>query len=272
MKVTIFLYCILNLIFVQSAYGRNVQDVIAEAKKTSMRYYTEAQINETLYVCPLVSNKQMDVLLKTHPPTEDSVIIDIGSGLGACSRHLALLGYTVYSIDSHFMIMTQQLAHFCDYNIKDIGNKEIYLTQCNTIKNNNFHYIFGEFTDPKVINQITQKHPKWNVVIALDSLQFFNDTQRQSTLKVIDKHLVPSGIFVASSIPQKFYKNKEIFGGVHEFSLAQMLENPIFNKYNIKSKIFNKEYYTKYFDVIEYHKFLRLTNLVKQDHAQNPTK
>jgi 16S rRNA A1518/A1519 N6-dimethyltransferase RsmA/KsgA/DIM1 with predicted DNA glycosylase/AP lyase activity len=82
-----------------------------------------------LYNCALDSNKQIEVILKEHPPTKDSVVIDIGSGWGRCTRYLALLGYTVYSIELDRRMQQIQEDVFCDFPVKAIL-RSIERTHC----------------------------------------------------------------------------------------------------------------------------------------------
>ena len=51
-------------------------------------------------------------LLKQHPPIYGKVVIDIGSGLGQCSRQLALLGYKVFSVEKDQQMMNWQSIIF----------------------------------------------------------------------------------------------------------------------------------------------------------------
>ena len=55
----------------------------------------------------------VDILL-IHPPTEgEIVLVDIGSGWGACAKQFALLGYKVYSIDIDQRHLDFQKNDFC---------------------------------------------------------------------------------------------------------------------------------------------------------------
>lgn len=117
-KKTIFL-CLAVFLFAQSVLGHNVEDSIAIAQKGALgqtgQSITYERTYDLLYTCPLDSNKQIEVILKESPPTKDNVVIDIGSGLGRGSRHLALLGYTVYSIDAAPGRQQIQEDLFCDF-------------------------------------------------------------------------------------------------------------------------------------------------------------
>ena len=267
--------------FCAIAFGQSYQDAIASCqKKTKAR---ADMCYEMLYTCPLVSNDQMDLILKEHSPTEDSVIIDIGSGLGGCSRYLAVLGYTIYSIDFTPEILQTQKNNFCNFPISEaltelptpknnppmLLGKDALITRCQNALKRRVHFIEGDFSDEKVINLITNIHPKWNVVIALDSLQFFNDSKRQATLNIIDKHLVSNGVFIASTFPKSNYGNKSstLFGGVYEFDLEQLLHNSILTKYTTISTIDNKNYKSLLTRGKWLNKFLRLVALTKENNA-----
>jgi hypothetical protein len=49
--------------------------------------------------CSLTDYNFFPYLLTYMPPEGNRVVLDVGSGWGACSKQLALLGYKVYSID-----------------------------------------------------------------------------------------------------------------------------------------------------------------------------
>lgn len=231
-----------------------------------------------LYSCPLYSNKQIELILKEHPPTKDTIVIDIGSGTGNCSRHLALLGYTVYSIDAHNDMQQLQEDLFCDFPIESIltsiekqksdpsiRNKDTYINYCKETLKNRMYFIEGDFSDKNVISAITQKHPKWNVVIALDSLQFFSHSQREKAFESIDKNLASGGILIVSTLPKKYYRNDEPFGGVHDFKIEDLLTNQqVITGYAKYSAISNEQYNTEYLSEKTYNpKFLRLVTLIR---------
>jgi precorrin-6B methylase 2 len=278
-KKVIFL-CSMVLLLVHSVFGGNIEDSIAVLQKdapdkTGQMSYERAY--DLLYNCALDSNKQIEVILKEHPPTKDSVVIDIGSGWGRCTRYLALLGYTVYSIELDRRMQQIQEDVFCDFPVKailrsiekqksdpSIWNKDTYINYCKETLKNRVHFIDGDFSDKNVISIITQKHPKWNIVIALDSLQFFNDSQRKKAFQSIDKHLVSSGILIVSTVPKKYYSNDKLFGGVHDFTTEELLTYPkIISEYTKYSVIENKQYNTTNSAEKSYPEFLRLVTLVK---------
>jgi cyclopropane fatty-acyl-phospholipid synthase-like methyltransferase len=278
-KKVIFL-CSMVLLLVHSVFGGNIEDSIAVLQKdapdkTGQMSYERAY--DLLYNCALDSNKQIEVILKEHPPTNDSVVIDIGSGWGRCTRYLALLGYTVYSIELNREMQQIQENKFCDFPIESIltsiekqksdpsiWNKDTYINYCKETLKNRVHFIEGDFSDKNVISAITQKHPKWNIVIALDSLQFFNDSQRKKAFQSIDKHLVSSGILIVSTLPKKRYRNQELFGGVYDFKIEDLLTYPkIITGYTKYSVIDNMQYNTINSAEKNYPKFLRLVTLVK---------
>ena len=279
-KKAALLFCIVSL-FVQPVFGHNIKDSIAKMKhRVSSNLgeeISDAMIYELLYTCALDSNNQLEIILKEYPPTKDNIIIDIGSGTGACSRLLALIGYTVYSIDSTLGMVSLQKNNFCDFPVKSIlekldvqkfdrsiHNEDTYTDYCKETLKNRVHFIEGDFSDENVISSITRNHPKWNVVIALDSLQFFNNFQREEALKSINKNLVSGGILIVSTLPKKYYGNDMIFGGIHDFSIEhKLLRYNILSKYTIYDGIYNKQYNTNYPREKWYPKFLRLVTLIR---------
>lgn len=129
------------------------------------------------------------------------------------------------------------------------------------------NFVEGDFSYDSVVNDITQKHPKWNIVIALDSLQFFNEDERERAFKSIDKHLVSGGVLIVSSLPKEYYMaiGSDPFGGVHSFNIEDMLMRPdILSGYNVQSKIDNKNYITGAIREKTHPKFLRIVTLIKK--------
>ena len=190
---------------------------------------------------------------------------------------MSLLGYTVYSIDAGHGMQQIQEDVFCDFPIESIltsiekqksdpsiWNKDTYINYCKETLKNRVHFIEGDFSDKNVISAITQKHPKWNIVIALDSLQFFSNSQREKAFESIDKNLVAGGILIVSTLPKEYYGNDELFGGVHDFKIEDLLTNHKLNTgYTKYSAISNEQYNTEHFTEKTYTKFLRLVTLVK---------
>ena len=265
--------CFIILLFVQPVFGHNIKDSLAKMRhKLSSYEMSDDMIYDVLYTCALDSNNQLEVILKEHPPTKDNIIIDIGSGSGACSRLLALMGYTVYSIDRTLGMISSQKDHFCDFPIKSIlekldgsiNNEDAYTDYCKETLKHRMHFIEGDFSDKNVISSITRNHPKWNIVIALDSLQFFNNSQREEALRSINKNLVLGGILIVSTLPKKYYGSDIVFGGVHNFSIDHLLTRySILSKYTIYEGLYNKQYKTNYPRELWYPKFLRLVTLIK---------
>lgn len=272
-KLLITIPTLLFIALVNIALGSSVDDRIAAVIEQSPGT-NEEHAYESLYVCPLEKNNQMEVVLKKHPPTKDNVIIDIGSGNGRCSRYLSALGYTVYSVDSWENSILAQKISFCDFDIKSIlkhlawiQDEQSYNDYCKKFVRDRVHFIEDDFSKKNVIDFITQKHPKWNVVIALDSFQFFSDAQRDAALEAINTNLVSGGILIVSALPKSYYglNANKIFSGVYDFNIEDMItRNDIKNKYTVYSKISNKDYNTNYTREKWHPQFLRSVTLTRK--------
>ncbi len=191
-------------------------------------------------ICSLDDNNQIQFLLKQHPPIYGKVVIDIGSGLGQCSRQLALLGYKVFSIEKDQQMMNWQKHNFCapiapetfvyffwKQNNPQMLNQDIFNNYCKQVKENKVHFITDNFVNSKALQQIIKQYKKWDIVLGLMSLQFFNSEDRRSAFEIINKHQTEGGVLILSTQPKNTYKNVKLFGGVYDFSLKEMLYNPI---------------------------------------------
>ena len=179
--------------------------------------------------CGLTPENKMIFLAIPSVSSNKGVVVDIGSGWGACSKQLALLGYKVYSIDKDKRHIQFQKDDFCrmpgEYTFlhkyweltgsEYINNESAFKEYCETIKKQNIKFITGNFTDPKTIEQI--QDTRWSVVVALNSMHFMNDKEKEMTSNMIDKHLDKEGVFFLkanqkkdSSTPYNF-KVKDLF-------------------------------------------------------------
>jgi len=274
-KLLIIIPTLLFIVLVNIALGSSVDDRIAAAIERSPGISKE-RAYESFYVCSLERNNQMEFILKKYPPTKDNVIIDIGSGTGRCSRYLSFLGYTVYSVDSLGGIISKQKLSFCDFPIKSIiknlpwkqdQDEHVYNHYCENSVKNKVNFIEDDFSKEHVISSIVQKHPKWNVVIALDSFQYFSDAQREAALEAINANLVSGGVLIVSAMPKSIYGSNadKLLGGVYDFNIEDMItKNDIKNKYTVYSQIYNKDYDTNYIGEKRHSKFLRLVVLIRK--------
>ena len=196
--------------------------------------------------CQLDIENQVPLLLHTHPPDKnDVVVVDIGSGWGACSKQLALLGYKVYSIDKDQRHLKFQEDNFCTMPAPDtflyhywkvhnpaILEKQKFKHYCYQIKDKNIVYIAGNFTDEKIINQLKQK--QWNIVLSLDSLQFMNPKDREDTFKLINKHIQNKGIFILKTKRKNDYSSDNLL--IYDFDLHHTFYQ-IFIDYKVLSSL-----------------------------------
>lgn len=191
--------------------------------------------------CQLDNENLILLLLYIYPPKQgDFVIVDIGSGWGPCSKQLALLGYKVYSIDIEQRHLDFQKDNFCTMPLPDtflyqywkVNNPELlteyfFKQHCSKIKENNIIYINGDFADKEVVKNIDTQ---WNIVLALDSLQFMNLEGWTNTFKFVDNNLSEDGIFIIKT------KSKERYGVesplIHDFDLHNMFHK-IFSDYKV---------------------------------------
>lgn len=188
--------------------------------------------------CSLTDYNFIPYLLTYMPPKGNRVVVDAGSGWGACSKQLALLGYKVYSIDIDGSHIDFQKKDFCNapdehtfiynywkiYNPRLISEPEYFQQYCQNSQKN-IEYIVGDFSKEKVINKIPNNNI--DIILAIDSIQFIeSENQRFKTFQLLDTLLKKGGIFFIQSPTQ--YEHK------YNFDLAQeILSNQFFRKYKV---------------------------------------
>lgn len=164
--------------------------------------------------CFLTSGNLLLSILLEFPPTKNQYkVIDIGSGFGACAKHMALLGYKVFSVDKDNGHMFMQKINKCG-DLKEDSFAYLYLshynpaliksfsTTCPPLIEKNLTLIEGFFPDRQVIEKINQDHKQWDLVLALNSFQFMDRKSLYKALDVIGTNLKVGGRFyfiVASS-------------------------------------------------------------------------
>jgi 2-polyprenyl-3-methyl-5-hydroxy-6-metoxy-1,4-benzoquinol methylase len=157
--------------------------------------------------CRLNVDNHILYLLHYYKPNKNIKILDIGSGWGACSKELALLGYTVYSVELDKRHIDYQKEHFCDNFQEDsfeyeyfkknrphLLNDQSFNHYCKGIFQQNIKYIEGKFEDINTLKEINSTD--WDIVLALDTIQFMNKNTVDSFFKIIDTNLSKNGIFV----------------------------------------------------------------------------
>ena len=62
--------------------------------------------------CSILPLSLLD-LHHNYPSSTHPVVVDLGSGYGACAKQMAVFGYEVYSIDEESRHIDKQEEHFC---------------------------------------------------------------------------------------------------------------------------------------------------------------
>lgn len=229
----------------------NLIDLYSDFIKYRKNYYLNNQEalnsnHKTLNICSLDANNQIQYLLENHPPENGKIVVDIGSGLGQCSKQLALLGYEVFSIDKESKMIEFQKHNFCEPIAPEtfvyfywkrykpyLLNKDNYNNYCQKIRDTKVHFITDNFISDNTLKKLERNKKVWDIVIGLMSLQFFDDRERKIALKIIDDHQSHNSILILSTQPSHMYKDKTLFGGVYNFSLEEMLDSSINKKYKV---------------------------------------
>ena len=188
--------------------------------------------------CSLTNDNFIPYLLTYMPPERDRVVVDAGSGWGACSKQLALLGYKVYSIDIDSGHIDFQKKDFCNapdehtfiynywkmHNPKLISEPAYFQRYCQNSQKN-IEYIVGDFSEERVISKIQRDDV--DVILAIDSMQFIeSENKRFKTFQLLDTLLKKGGIFFIQTPTQ--YEHK------YDFDLdKEVLSNQFFRRYKV---------------------------------------
>ena len=203
-------------------------------------YNISAMLNKmggsSKHYCPLTEYNFTPYLLLHFPPQNGKVVVDLGSGWGSCSKQLALLGYTVYSVDIDQGHLNFQKSNFCTipdhhtfihnhwkiYDSKLVEDKRYFQEHCRD-SSQNIKYILGDFAKDSLLNKI--ENNSVDILLVIDSMQFISDIdQRFRTLKLFDKKLKKNGILFVKSPTQYQYT----------FDIkAEILHNPVFRNYKV---------------------------------------
>lgn len=230
--------------YIKRTYNKTLNDTMPmfNSNGSASTKYCQLDLGQTF---------QIPLLLHTHPPTKDSVVvIDIGSGWGACSKQLALLGYKVYSVDIDQRHLDFQKSNFCEmpatdtflYQYWKVNNpqmldKHFFKNYCKKIKDKNIVYIAGNFANQKTIKKINKD--RWNIVLSLDSLQFMNKKDRDNTFKIVNQHLQEKDIFILKTKRKIQYNSNDPL--IYDFDLHNNFHQ-IFIDYKILSSwIYNSK-------------------------------
>jgi len=195
-------------------------------------------------ICHLIQSNQLLYLLQELPPENGRIVIDIGSGWGTCVKPLALLGYTVYSIDKDIRhIDYQRGSGFCTppgedsflyqywklSNPKLISDTKYFQKYCENAKEKNIKFIVGDFTKLETMQQIS--HRRWDIVLALDSMHFMSPAEREKASILIDKRLVKGGVVMVKA-------NSPTNNNIYGFYVKDLLFQH-FSKYKVLTNIDN---------------------------------
>jgi 2-polyprenyl-3-methyl-5-hydroxy-6-metoxy-1,4-benzoquinol methylase len=160
--------------------------------------------------CPLSSENLLPFLIANIPPSKYRKILDAGSGWGACSKQLALLGYKVYSIDKDKRHIEFQKRDFCAlppphsfifnywkiYKPELIENQMLFQQHCEKSRKN-ITYITGDFSKTRDFKEIPNK---FDIIISAYSMQFLKSREvKTETLKEFSKLVNIGGFFYISA-------------------------------------------------------------------------
>lgn len=179
--------------------------------------------------CLIAGSNHILYFLKYYSSNQ-STVVDIGSGWGGCSKPLALLGYKVYSVDLYKGHLEYQKEHFCDmptkqsflYNLWEKTNPELlidknFVEHCRLAREN-IHFIEGDMSNPATLSKIKSHH--WNIVLALNSFQFMDSGKRDRILKAVNTKLAKEGSFVLKM--NHDYRRGKV--PTYDFSLEDMYD------------------------------------------------
>jgi len=170
----------------------------------------------SLGICQLDWLNIMPLVLYMHPADDKPVVVDIGSGWGACSQQLALLGYKVFSVDPSPDHLQFQKDNFCTppshntfihqywkVNNPEMLEEKTFKEYCKKIREKNIKFVLGKFTDNSIKNIL--KEEKWDIVLSLDSVQFMKPLERYFTFELVNHYLQSKGVFVLKTKRKKSY-------------------------------------------------------------------
>lgn len=156
--------------------------------------------------CELENFNQVLYLLNQYTPSTDKIVVDIGSGWGACSKLLALLGYRVYSVDVDDSHIEEQKKCFCDavltrsflnlywkYTNPKLLDQKYFQEHCKESQKN-IQYIVGDFANPETIKKISEKN--WDIVLTHNSIHFMDEEARDRVFKTIKEKLSREGSLI----------------------------------------------------------------------------
>jgi len=161
-----------------------------------------------------LSPKEIIDLHDNYLPSSYPVVVDLGSGFGACAKQLAMLGYKVYSVDKDKRHIQYQETNFCNKNIEEMGGflssillrKPSLITQyfkeCEGIKKDQ-EFVVDDITDIK-----SEKIPnkEWDIVLLTNVMIFLNNDENVSKmLSKVRRSMSKKGIFYV----YYRYKNNE---------------------------------------------------------------
>ena len=172
-------------------------------------------------------------------PYNNPVVIDIGSGLGGCSKTMGFLGYKVFSIDLSPIQIEIQKKNYCTpltkgliYKLAEIDgysfSKERFQKDCKEIKARQI-FEHGNFNSTKIKSKLPLK--KWDIVLAHNVFQFMATEDLKQTLKLISQMLSKNGLFSIVYTNKNAYKESDSLINYHDNynALNNILEDLSFN-------------------------------------------
>ena len=159
-------------------------------------------------------------------PSSYPVVVDLGSGFGACAKQLAMLGYKVYSVDKDKEHIKYQKNNFCNKSIGEMGEflssvllrtqdlMKQYLKECEDIKKDQ-EFVVDDITDIK-----SEKIPnkEWDIVLLTNVMLFLdNDENVSKMLSKVQGSMSEKGIFYI------YYRYKNNETGLKAHAVIQRL-------------------------------------------------
>ena len=197
-------------------------------KGLDKNYYDHSLEKETNNLNGQSSNKKCGMghqrVINIHDnylPAEYPVVVDLGSGFGACAKQMAILGYKVYSVDKDEGHIKYQKNNFCSETYGELGEFlqhvllrgpnliEQYAKECEDIKKGQ-EFIVDDITDIKS-DKIPNKG--WDIVLLTNVMPFLENYENAlKMLSQVKNSISEKGIFCV----HYRYANDEIDLQFHE--------------------------------------------------------
>lgn len=165
--------------------------------KAPIEHHVNNEMGTTIAkYCALTTDLFKTKIEFNHP--DDSIAVDIGSGLGGCTKVLSFLGYQVHSIDLNPAFIQHQQENFCNPDelppiatelLKDL-DKEMSNSYCQKLKKKQV-FIAKDFSK---IQKTELPDKRWDYVVMDNVLQFMPKEAVVRTLELVKNNLSDKGV------------------------------------------------------------------------------